>query len=246
MSADPHAGDQVRRLAFYATPPHECSYLPGREAVTLFADPYARMTNDAYSRLTLHGFRRSGGYVYRPACPGCSACVPVRIPVSEFRPSRSQRRAWARNQDLEVRERPSEFRDEHFHLYCRYMHTRHPGGGMDQADAEKYMDFLTSDWSETGFVEFRAQGHLVSVAVIDYLQHGLSAVYTFFDPDEAARSLGTHAILWEVHRARGLGLAWLFLGYWIRECPQMAYKAQFRPLERFHNGHWEVLPPPGS
>lgn len=231
---DAHAS----RLAFYATPPHACSYLPGRTAVTLFADPYARLSSRIYSRLAHYGFRRSGRHIYRPACPGCDACIPVRVPVAWFRPRRSQRRAWRQNEDLAVRERTAVLREEDFALYRRYVSSRHPGGGMDHSTPEQYLEFLTSDWSETRFVEFRLDGALAMIAVLDRLEDALSAVYTFFDPDLHGRSPGTFAILWAIEQARRLGLSWLYLGYWIADCAKMSYKDQFRPLEQFRDGRW--------
>lgn len=230
--------DSARRLAFYATPDHACSYLPGRSARTLFADPAVRLDTRIYSRLTLYGFRRSGRHIYRPSCDTCEACVPVRIPVAEFVPNRSQRRAWARNQDLSPAACTAGYRQEHFDLYRRYVASRHPGGGMDNADPMQYLDFLTSNWSETWFQEFRLGNRLAAVAVTDRLEHGLSAVYTFFDPELRSRSLGTYAILWQIEECKRQQLECLYLGYWIGESPKMAYKASFWPLEAFHQGAW--------
>ncbi|MEJ2346177.1 MAG: arginyltransferase [Gammaproteobacteria bacterium] len=244
MRAPKDDTSSVRRLAFYATPEHACSYLARRTARTLFADPNAALDNHTYSRLALYGFRRSGGHIYRPSCPGCDACVPVRIPVADFRPNRSQRRTWRRNGDLQVRERPARYDPEHFALYQAYMRQRHPGGGMDNADPTQYTEFLTSDWSDTRFVEFRLGRELLSVAVIDLLETGFSAVYTFFDPGHARRGLGTYAVLWEIDRTRRAGLPWLYLGYWIKESPRMRYKDQFQPLEQFREGRWLPLPAP--
>jgi len=230
------------RLAFYASREHPCSYLPERRATTLFADPSARMSSRIYGLLSEHGFRRSGGYVYRPACRGCARCIPARIPVADFRPSRSQRRVLARNRDLTVRALPAGFREDHFSLYRRYVGTRHAGGGMDDPTPERYMDFLTSPWSDTLFVEMRLpDGRLAAVAVADRMPHGWSAVYTFFDPDLGRRSLGTYAVLWEIEAVRAAGLAWLYLGYWIPESRKMAYKARFLPLEIHRDGRWRRL-----
>jgi len=238
MTVNPNKAGELQRLAFYATPVHDCSYLRGRSAITLFADPKAHLDDHIYSQLSLYGFRRSGRHIYRPACPACSACIPVRIPVNDFQPRRSQRRAWARNRDLSAIQVPAEYNAEHFELFQRYVKARHPGGGMDNPDPTQFMDFLANDWGDTRFVEFRAGEKLVAVAVIDVLEHGLSAVYTYFDPAETRRSLGTYVILWEIEETRRLGHSWLYLGYWIRECPQMRYKDQFSPLERFHEGAW--------
>jgi arginyl-tRNA--protein-N-Asp/Glu arginylyltransferase len=228
--------------AFFASPPHACHYLPGRQAVTLFADPRAPLGPSVYAELIDHGFRRSGQYLYRPRCPGCQECIPVRIPVGRFRSSRKDRRTWARNQDLRVSRLAPAYQDEHFALYRRYVTARHPRGGMDEADPARYMEFLVSSWCDTEFYEFRTGSSVLAVAVVDRLPQGLSAVYTFFEPGEAQRSLGRYAILWEIETARREGLPWLYLGYWIRDCPKMSYKSEYRPLQAYRNGRWEDIP----
>lgn len=225
-------------LVFYASRPHPCSYLEGREAVTLFADPEATMSAAAYAELVDLGFRRSGSHVYRPHCPHCNACKAVRIPVSRFQPDRSQRRTARRNGDLDVTVVDASVDPGHFALYRRYMAHRHGGGGMDVEDPQQYRDFLISPWCDTRFVEFRLEQRLLAVAVVDCLPQGLSAVYTFFDPAESARGLGVQAVLWQVQEARRLNLPWVYLGYWIAESPKMAYKARYRPLEMFSSGRW--------
>lgn len=227
-----------RRLAFHASAPHECSYLADRTAVTLFVDPNASLSTEGYSELVDFGFRRSGDYVYRPACPGCQACVSIRVPVADFRPNRSQRRCWVRNQDLRVTPLGPSFDDTHFRLYQRYIRHRHPGGGMDTDSPTRYLEFFLSSWAETEFYEFRSPRGLVAVAVVDRLRHGLSAVYTFFDPNEHGRSLGTFACLWEIARTRQLGLDWLYLGYWVAGCDKMDYKTRFRPYEALEGHLW--------
>ncbi len=241
MNDDGEAGE-LRRLSFFATPPHSCSYLPEREAITLFADPAAHPDRRLYSTLSDYGFRRSGRYIYRPACPGCRECVPVRIPVERFRPRRSQRRCTRINADLVVEMRPARFREEEYRLYQRYIEARHPGGGMETDSPEQYMAFLTSDWSETRFVAFREpSGRLLMVAVVDRLERGYSAVYTFYEPTERSRGLGTWAVLWEIELCRREALPWLYLGYWIEDSRKMRYKAEFRPQERFHEGRWRMV-----
>lgn len=231
----------TRTLALYLSPPHACAYLPEREAVTQFIDPAQGMDTRLYSQLVDAGFRRSGEYVYRPRCSACRACIPARIPVAAFRPSRAQQRAWRRNQDLTVNLLPAAFSDEHFALYRRYIGTRHPGGGMDVDDPERYREFLLSSWSDTWCYEFRLDCQLLAVAVIDRLSQGHSAVYTFFDPAHAPRSLGAFALLWQIAEARRRGLSWLYLGYWIQECQKMRYKSDYRPLEIFRDGLWQTL-----
>ncbi len=225
-------------LKFFVTPPHECSYLPDQEASSLFVDPAARMNMEMYAKLSAVGFRRSGDYLYRPHCAHCNACVPVRIPVAGFRMRRSQRRIWKRNADLVVNTCPAEFRDEHYQLYERYITARHEEGDMFPPSVDQYEAFLTNRWGTTRFHEFRLSGRLVYVAVVDHMPNGLSAVYTYFDPEDSGRSPGMHAILWQIEEARRLGLPHVYLGYWIRECRKMSYKTRFRPVELYREDQW--------
>jgi arginine-tRNA-protein transferase len=225
-------------LDFYITAPHECSYLPDRDATTLFADPEVAIDTRLYSALANHGFRRSGSNVYRPQCTDCDACVAVRVPVDRFVPSRNQRRVVRRNADLSVRAVPASFVPEHFELYLRYIHSRHAGSSMDSPDSARYVEFLISPTIDTVFYELREGDRLLGVAVVDRLHEGLSAVYTFFDPDEKERSLGTYAILMQMREAQRLGLPWVYLGYWIKACTKMSYKDRFRPFEGYRNGRW--------
>jgi arginine-tRNA-protein transferase len=230
----------------YLSMPHSCSYLPGRAATTLFVDPRYAMDSAKFGRFMQLGWRRSGDLVYRPHCHHCTACVPVRIPVSRFTPGRGQRRVWRRNHDVEIRPRRPEFDAEHFALYQRYQQSRHPGGGMDEVDPQKYLEFLVGRHVETMFYEMRLGSRLLGVAVVDHLPDGLSAVYTFFDPQEKARAPGVYAVLWEAGQAQRLGLPYLYLGYWIRESPKMAYKVNYQPLEAYQGGCWIPLDPPGN
>jgi arginine-tRNA-protein transferase len=228
-------------LFFFASEEHPCSYLPGEDAVTLFADPKARMTPQLYSALSDLGFRRSGEYVYAPRCPRCHACLPARLPVQAFKPGRSQRRNMAMNRDLEVRVLPAQFNEGHFALYQRYIQSRHPEGSMATPDREQYNRFFSSSWSDTRYVEFSLDGQPLAVAVIDLLERGLSAVYTFFEPAEHKRGLGVFAVLWMIEEIKRRGLPYLYLGYLIRESRKMAYKAHYRPLEVFRDGRWQPL-----
>lgn len=234
---------KVEKLGFYATPPHECNYLPDREAITLFADPRFQKNTRIYAALADCGFRRSGEHLYIPHCEQCTACTPVRIPVSEFSPSRSQKRTWKRNRDLMVRQLPAEYNDEYFLLYQRYLNARHRDGGMDNPKPENYLEFLTSSWSDTVFYEMRdASARLVAIAVVDVMDNALSAVYTFYDPDEEKRSLGRYAILYEIEQARLQGMQWLYLGYWIEESRKMSYKTDYQPLQYYVANEWKYEP----
>ena len=225
-------------LAFYASEPHPCNYLPDKLALTVFADPNVPMTTAIYSRIIEYGFRRSGEYVYIPKCPDCNSCISVRIPVAEFIPNRNQRRVINRNSDISMQRHTPTFNDERYQMYRTYIHSRHSGGGMDNPTAGDYLKFLSSSWSDTVFYEMRLQDQLIGVTVADQLHIGLSAVYTYFDPNEEKRSPGSFAILWLIEEARRLGLRWLYLGYYIPGCRKMSYKDRFRPLEAFINGRW--------
>jgi len=226
------------RLLLFATPPHDCGYLEGEAATTVFADPRVSNNTSVYTMLSRYGFRRSGNHLYRPQCEHCHACVPVRVALKTFRARRHQRRVWNKNRDLSVRSRDQSFAAEHFLLYRRYIRARHPGGSMDNSSEEQYRDFLSCAWGDTIFFEFRLQQQLVAMAVSDVLNDGMSAVYTFFDPRLSKRILGAYAILWQIEEARRRGLDWLYLGYWIENSPKMKYKGDYRPQQRLIDGRW--------
>ncbi|PWB48230.1 MAG: arginyltransferase [Nitrosomonadales bacterium] len=229
------------QLQFYLTAPYPCSYLPDREARSEVVTPNELVDAAVYSRLIRAGFRRSGLYTYRPQCGQCHACVPVRLVAEDFKPSRSQRRAWSRNQHLRADLREQVFEPEHYQLYRRYQASRHAGGGMDQGGEEQYRSFLLQSGVTSLLVEFRDETALRMVSLVDVVEDGLSSVYTFFDPELPQAGFGTYSILWQVELCRRLGLPYLYLGYWIAESGKMAYKASFRPLQGLVNGAWQFL-----
>ncbi|MFN3629345.1 MAG: arginyltransferase [Casimicrobiaceae bacterium] len=230
-------------LQFYATAPYPCSYLPERIARSQVATPSHLIDAQVYGDLLRLGFRRSGSFVYRPHCEGCNACVPLRVRVRDFAPNRSQRRTWKRlSAQLVARRVPLTFDPEHYDLYLHYQQIRHEGGGMDRDSREQYRHFLLGSHVHTLLVEFRlaATGQLAMVAVVDAVDDGLSAVYTFYDP-VLASGLGTFAVLWQIEQARLAGLDYVYLGYWICGSPKMAYKANFRPAEVLDGRAWRRL-----
>lgn len=229
----------LRDLKVYTTYPHRCSYLENEEATTLFIDPRQSVDKTLYSNLSLLGFRRSGNHIYRPHCAHCNACIPARVPVREFRPDRNQRRCLKRNADLR-HQAVADIDGEHFYtLYQRYIEQRHADGDMYPPDRAQFESFLNNPWGCTEYHAFYAGERLLAVAVVDEMLDGLSAIYTFYDPDEGRRALGRFAILWQIERCRERGLPFLYLGYWIRGCRKMAYKADYQPLEVMVNNQWQ-------
>ena len=232
---------QSRQPKLYLSAPHPCPYIEPETASTVLLDPDYDVDNALFSILLRAGFRRSGETIYRPHCRNCNACVSVRIPTREFRPNRSQRRTYRRNNDIKTTMVPASFNDEHFELYCRYQTWRHTGDIMDHSDPERYREFMVESSIETAFIEHRLNNRLAAVSVCDLPEDGMSAVYTFFDPELKKRSLGTFAIMKQIDYVNRMQLDWLYLGYWIDGCKKMAYKTNFRPIFGYLNKEWQLL-----
>ena len=229
-------------LQFYLTAPYQCSYLPDQLARSQVATPSFLITTKIYSELVRRGFRRSGTFTYRPHCDACRACVPVRIEIDSFAPSRVQRRVVKRHHGLGVSLHTLRHdREEHFALYQRYQKARHREDGAEDGSREQYRNFLLQSHVDSILVEFREGGVLRMVSIIDILDDGLSSVYTFYEPDVAQASFGTYNILWQIELCRKLKLDYLYLGFWIKESGKMAYKANFRPLQGLVDGEWQAL-----
>lgn len=235
----------LHRLQFYVTTPYSCGYLEGRLAQSLIAAPHQLIDAEAYNLLIRLGFRRSGKFVYRPHCENCKACIPVRLPVDRFCPNRSQNRAWKKHRNLTASILPLKFSDEHFSLYNAYQITRHDGEVIanEHEQAEQYSNFLIQSNVDSMLIEFRMDGVLKMISIVDVLNDGISAVYTFYETRDASASYGTYSILWLIHWCRSLKLPYLYLGYWIKDSAKMAYKRNFLPQQALIDSEWRMIDP---
>ena len=232
---------------FFSTSPLPCPYLPGRFERRVVTELIGRNASEMHDRLSDGGFRRSHSIAYAPACSACDACAAVRVLAQDFDTSRSQRRIWNKNKDLSAEETPAVATQEQYTLFSRYQRHRHGHGDMSRMDFFDYQALIEDTPVETTLVEFRdPNGRLVAACLTDMMDTGLSAVYSFFDPDLQSRSLGTHMILWLIERARSLELSHVYLGFWIAESSRMAYKAKFRPIEIKRSEGWFIFDDPAK
>lgn len=227
---------------FFTTAPLPCPYIAGRlerKIVTELNGPDAEVLHEALSRA---GFRRSHSIAYTPACPGCNACIPVRIIADQFIPDRSMRRITKANQDLIARKVPARATAEQYRLFSRYQESRHAGGDMALMGFYDYRSMVEDSPIDTFLIEYRRPDNtLTAVCLADRMSDGLSAVYSFFEPDLANRSLGTYVVTWLVEDAVSQGLPYVYLGYWIAESRKMSYKSRYAPLEAFGPNGWRLL-----
>lgn len=239
---------------FYLTSPSVCPYLSGKEERKVFTHIVGKRARELNDILTQGGFRRSQTIAYRPACENCRACVSVRVVVDDFRPSANMNRVLRRNRDMVGALAPNRPSSEQYSLFRRYLEARHGDGGMVDMSVLDYSMMVEDSHVETRMIEYRrrgpdtgingrGQGSLLGVSLTDVLGDGLSMVYSFFDPDAAARSLGTFMILDHIARARAMGLSYLYLGYWVDGSPKMDYKARFLPQQRLMPQGWERIEP---
>lgn len=247
----------LQKLQFYVTTSYSCGYLPHKLAQSLIAAPQNLVNAEVYSSLIQQGFRRSGKFSYRPHCEQCQECVPVRIVIDAFTPNRSQKRAFKQHQHLEVSIVPVDFYEEHYALYAAYQQNRHPDestlelssqkNNLAEDGMEQYRSFLCQSNVESVLVEFRESNTLKMVSVIDIVRDGISAVYTFYDTSNTKScfdnpikpaSYGTYNVMWQTYWAKSLGLPYLYLGYWIKDSQKMAYKQNYKPLEKLLHGEW--------
>ncbi len=228
----------LQKLQFYVTTGYSCGYLPNKLAQSLIASPQHLINADVYSGLIQQGFRRSGKFAYRPLCENCQECVPVRIILQDFTPSRSQKRAYKQHQNLIATILPVAFYAEHYALYAVYQRARHTTDELNQDAAEQYRNFLCQTNVESVLVEFRENKQLKMVSVIDIVHDGISAVYTFYETSDAKASFGTYNVMWQIEWAKTLNVSYLYLGYWIKDSQKMAYKQNFKPLEKLIDDEW--------
>ncbi len=230
-------------IPLFLTDQQPCSYLDKKNSQSAFVHPSFSLNTAIYSQLIEQGFRRSGNEVYIPHCPDCSDCIASRIATDQFIPNKNQKRCLKKNQHTSVIVKPAQFEQAHYDMYMRYQKHRHQAGGMADSSEDDYINFLSSDWCNTLFVEFSIDDELAAIAIVDLLDNALSAVYTFFEPEFSSYSLGTYAVLWQINHAKEMNLAFVYMGFWIKDCRKMSYKTQYQPIQGFINNEWKTIKP---
>ncbi len=234
----------IQKLQFHVTTPYQCGYIANRSARSLIASPHHLVDAVVYSELITQGFRRSGKFAYRPHCEQCNKCVPVRIILDQFTPTRSQKRAYKQHANLTASILPLSYQQAHFELYSQYQALRHPADeaikpNNEADDTEQYRQFICQSNVESLMIEFsNADNQVKIISIIDVVRDGASAVYTFYDASEQKASYGTYAVMWLTEWAKNLDLSYLYLGYWVAESQKMTYKEKFNVQEKLIDGEW--------
>jgi arginyl-tRNA--protein-N-Asp/Glu arginylyltransferase len=229
----------LEEIKFYVTKNYSCGYINGQDAQSIVATPYKNVNSKNFKNLISQGFRRSGQYVYKPNCKNCKACIPIRLLASNFKASRSQKRLKKNLNELSVKLLPLNFNEEHYNLYVNYQNKRHPNNDKSEDNVADYNDFLINSNVHSKLVEFRLNNQLKIITIIDIIDNGISAVYTFYDCSDQKLSLGTMSIIWLLEYCKKESLPFLYLGYWIYESQKMKYKINFKPYELMIEGVWQ-------
>lgn len=228
-------------IPLFLTELQPCSYLDNKNSQSAFIHPSFSMNTPLYSQLIERGYRRSGNEVYTPHCPTCSECIPTRLVAEQFSATKNQKRCIKKNLATHVSVKPAIFEQAHYDIYMRYQIHRHLDGGMANSSKEDYMNFLSSRWCNTLFVEFSINNEIAAVAIVDLLDNALSAVYTFFEPKFSQYSLGTYAVLWQIQHAKQMNLEFVYMGFWIKNCKKMTYKTQYQPIQAYRQNEWKTM-----
>jgi len=227
------------KIQFYTTTTYNCSYIDKMDAKSLVVTPYKSINQNTFQDLIEKGFRRSGQYIYKPSCKSCTACIPIRLSVKKFLPSKTQKRTYKKHEYFKIRESPLAFKKNHFDLYLKYQNKRHSFINKEQNNLDDYNDFLIKSNVKSKLIEFWDGDLLKIVSIVDIVSDGISAVYTFYDPDDDKVSYGTYSIIWLINWCKAQELKYIYLGYWIGECNKMKYKTNFKPYELYIKGYWQ-------
>ena len=228
-----------KKIKFYTTTEYNCSYIDKMDAQSLVVTPYKSINQNTFQDLIEKGFRRSGQYIYKPNCKSCTACIPIRLSVKKFLPSKTQKRTYKKHGYFKIREAPLSFKKNHFDLYLKYQNKRHSFINNEQNNLDDYNDFLIKSNVKSKLIEFWDGDLLKIISIVDIVSDGISAVYTFYDPDDDKVSYGTYSIIWLINWCKAHQLKYIYLGYWIGECNKMKYKTNFKPYELYIKGYWQ-------